>query len=48
MDTQIDYAAGLPIGMLEELPAPVDATELLFVAPQEPLAQELVNETTHC
>ncbi|MEM5435825.1 hypothetical protein [Paraburkholderia diazotrophica] len=39
MDAQIDHAAGMPIGLLDELLQPVDATESLFSAPQEPLAQ---------
>ena len=40
MDSQIDHAAGMPIGLLDELPPPVDATESLFSALHEPLAQE--------
>jgi hypothetical protein len=39
MDAQIDHAAGMPIGLLDELPPPVDATESFFSALQAPLAQ---------
>lgn len=35
MDTQIDYASGMPVGLLDELPPPVDPTELLFLTPDE-------------
>ncbi|VWC76364.1 hypothetical protein BLA39750_00903 [Burkholderia lata] len=38
MDAQIDHAAGMPIGLLDELPPPVDATESLLSAPEELLA----------
>lgn len=38
MDAQIDHAAGMPIGLLDELPLPVDSTESLFSTLQEPLA----------
>lgn len=34
MDSQIDHAAGMPIGLLGELPPQVDATESLLPAPQ--------------
>lgn len=39
MDTQIDQTAGMPIGLLDELPPPVDATESIFSVLQEILAQ---------
>ena len=32
MDAQIDHAAGMPVGLLDELPPPIDATESLFSA----------------
>lgn len=38
MDAQIDYAAGMPVGLLDELPPAIDATELLFDSLQEPPA----------
>jgi hypothetical protein len=38
MDAQIDHAAGMPIGLLNELPPPVDATESPF-SPLQELAQ---------
>ncbi|WP_322041008.1 hypothetical protein [Burkholderia diffusa] len=31
MDAQIDYAVGMPIGLLDELPRPVDVTEALVM-----------------
>lgn len=33
MDAQVDYAVGMPIGLLDELPPPVDATESLIDTP---------------
>jgi hypothetical protein len=40
MDAQIDHAAGMPIELLDELSPPVDATESLFSALQQPLEQK--------
>jgi hypothetical protein len=39
MDAQIDHAAGMPIDVLDDLPPPVDATESLFSALEQPLTQ---------
>lgn len=35
MDAQIDYAAGMPIGLLDELQHAVDATDSLFTVLRE-------------
>lgn len=35
MDTQIDYASGVPVDLLDELPLPIDPTESFFLAPDE-------------
>jgi hypothetical protein len=43
MDVQIDHAAGMPIDLLDELPPAVDATEFLFSAQEESLAQEYLS-----
>ncbi|CAG9243790.1 hypothetical protein PCAR4_140055 [Paraburkholderia caribensis] len=39
MDLQIDYAAGMPIGLLDEMPTPVDATEWVFSAAEDSLPE---------
>lgn len=39
MDTQIDHAAGMPVGLLDELPPPIEATESLFSVLAELLEQ---------